>query len=383
MKKFTLAKLLVLFISFQNSSFCRATTETNALFPEDGSQAINKWFYSEKEIRYMYKEDEWQSVLQAFMSEGITPINTKVGSFFQDLAFFDNKGNLLIQHFPENHESSEYDYEKYFKGFTMEIFERGDYGQSPKVNLLREGALGRFGVNSRVLKNTFLEGGASISGRFKNGDDYLIVNHSAYLGMKYYFEDRYFSTISETEIKNLVESDLGLLPGNFIVLEGTSHIHLDTFIKALPGARILIDSPAKKSELLRKLFKKTKNKEYLNYLSVNENNKNIFYEKAIKKSINILRDRFEITEIPGVFSRRIKQNNSLWKTKDINFFNGVSGLNKAGKDYYITNMAVDTPELEDFWTDQLKAFGFSNEHVHFVGRYKGNAGLDCMGSPSP
>jgi hypothetical protein len=359
------------------------TAGSYPLFPEDGSQKITKWYYSEKELPYLYQNNEWDEVLEAFEKEDITPINTKIGSFFQDLGFFDTKGNLLVQHFPLNYQNDDNRYEAYFKGFTQEIFVQVEYGQAPIVNFLSSEDLKAFDVQSRTLKDTFIEGGASISGKFANGEDYLLVNHSAYLGLKTYFQDRYGEKITEQEIKKKIESDLNLKTGNFIVLVGTSHIHLDTFMKALPNGNLIIDAPAEKIALLEKLYRETQNPEILNYLDVEKSKTNFFYRNAIKKTKKILAKRFKIKDIPGVFSRKIKMNGSFWETKDINFFNGVSGKNNSGDSFFITNAAVDVSELEDFWQKNLESYGFLKNHVHFVGRYKGNAGLDCMGSPSP
>jgi hypothetical protein len=376
--------LLILLLSTSMNFQANANpTNSFGLFPEDGSQTIRKWYYSEKELPYMYQGNEWNEVLQAFEKEGIQTINTKIGSFFQDLALFDKKGNLLVQHFPEHYTADEYDYTQYFSGFTNEIFERTEYGQDPIVHLLQADDLSSFRVQTRELTNTFIEGGASISGTFKNGDDYLLVNHSAFLGMKYYFKDRFSKEITNDEIKLKVEKDLHLKPGNFIVLTGTSHIHLDTFIKALPNGVMLIDAPDKKIPLLKSLYKKTRNPEYLNYLALEQKDQISFEIKAIQKAKNQLSKRFRVIEIPGVFSRTTRYNNNSWKTTDINFFNGVSGTNKNGKQFFITNRASDTPELEDYWRNQLIQLGFSSNNFHFVGKYKGSAGLDCMGSSSP
>lgn len=377
--------LLWIILSFSTINIVFAENNSHPLFPEDGSQSINKWYYSDKEVPFLYDQGQWEEVLNAFKSENITPINTMKGEFFQDIGFFDKKGNHIVQHLPIDYLNDEESYSNYFSGFTQEVYRRHDYGQRSTVNLLQAGDLSQFNIKSRVLKDSFIEGGASISGTFKNGDDYLIVNHSTYIGIKYYFKDRFKSEITKKEVEAIIEKDFNLKPGNLIVLLGTSHIHLDTLMKALPGGVILLDAPKEKVALLEALYKRTKNHKLLNYLNTTiESQIHIsFNQKAISKIKKQLENRFKIHQIPGFFSRYIPENGSSWKKMDINFFNGVSGTNKSGDKFFITNRASDTPELQDFWAKKLEQFGFTSSHIHFVGRYKGNAGLDCMGSPSP
>ena len=87
----------------------------------------------------MYETGEWDDVIRSFKKVGVEPINTQIGSFFQDLAFFDKQGNLVLQHLPRKLTSDNYTYERYFQGFTMEIFMPADYpGGEPSINFLSD-----------------------------------------------------------------------------------------------------------------------------------------------------------------------------------------------------------------------------------------------------
>ena len=356
-----------------------------SLFPEDGSQAIGKWYYSEKEIRYLYEDDkEWEGVLNAFESEGIQPINTRMGSFFQDLAFFDKEGRLTLQHFPKRQSGDAHEYREYFGGFTQEVYMPWDWDHEEEVNLLTKESSKKLGLESIQLKYAFIEGGATITGKFKNGDDYLLINESSLISIHKYYKDKISEDITKEEVLRLLEQDFSLRPGNFIVLNGTSSHHLDTFIKALPEGRILVDSPDIKISLLKDLMSKTNNPEIGKYLKGEQEliNQDHYDYKVIRRAKKQLDERFEVIDVAGVFSRVTPINGHDQRVTDVNFFNGVSGSNESGG-YFITNKAKVAPELEKAWKEQLKSKGVPFDRYHFVGKYKGAAGLDCMGSPSP
>tara|TARA_Y100000780_G_scaffold232594_1_gene268393 strand:- start:63159 stop:64301 length:1143 start_codon:yes stop_codon:yes gene_type:complete len=380
MMKFSISKIITA-LQFMVALPCAAVS----LFPEDGSQAIGKWYYSEKEIRYLYEDDkEWEGVLNAFESEGIQPINSRMGSFFQDLAFFDTEGRLILQHFPKRQSGDAYEYREYFGGFTQEVYMPWDWDHEEEVNLLTKESSKKLGLESIQLKYAFIEGGATITGKFKNGDDYLLINESSLISIHKYYKDKISEDITKEEVLRLLEQDFSLRPGNFIVLNGTSSHHLDTFIKALPGGRILVDSPDIKISLLKDLMSKTNNPEIGKYLKGEQEliNQDHYDYKVIRRAKKQLDERFEVIDVAGVFSRVTPINGHDQRVTDVNFFNGVSGSNESGG-YFITNKAKVAPELEKAWKEQLKSKGVPFDRYHFVGRYKGAAGLDCMGSPSP
>ena len=89
-------KECILLSAISLSQICMASV---SLFPEDGSDKIRNWYYSEKEIPFFYKENNsFQDVVDTFKKVGINPINAKTGSFFQDLAFFDKDGAIKEVH---------------------------------------------------------------------------------------------------------------------------------------------------------------------------------------------------------------------------------------------------------------------------------------------
>ena len=372
-------------IPILNFLFIFSSAGAVTLFPEDGTLEIKKWYYSPNEISYVYKdEDHFDDVLNAFRSVNIEPINTFIGHFFQDIGLFDIDGNLVLQHVPIYSPSSGaiHSYDRYFSGFTMEVFTPPDWGDNYIVNLLRPDDARSLGLGFKELRTTFIEGGATISGRFNNGDDYVIVNHSTYLGMKYYFEDTISRNISESQVIEIIERELSLKAGNFIYLKGTSSIHLDTIMKALPGGKILLDDPNLKVELLQRLKASSNNEVISNYLNYESDHLNTFQNKALFKAYEQLKDRFDVYRIPGAFTRMKTSNGFSYPLKDINFFNGVSGSYNDSQ-YFITNKASLVPELEAFWTGELVKLGFDKSLIMYPGVYRGNAGLDCLGSPSP
>lgn len=372
-------KECILLSAISLSQFCMASV---SLFPEDGSDKIRNWYYSEKEIPFFYKENNsFQDVVDTFKKVGINPVNAKTGSFFQDLAFFDKDGRLILQHFPVDYTRGS-EYEKYFKGFTMEIFMPPEWpGGEYEVNLLIESDAKNLGIEHYQLENVFIEGGATISGRFKNGDDYVIVNHSTYLGLKAYFKDK-FNGITENEMMSKIEEELSLKPGNFIYLKGTSSIHLDTIMKALPNGVIMLDDPSKRVHILKELEKESLNPNIKDYLEYEQKNTNSFKDNARKKAYLQLKDRFKVIQIPGVFTRYEKLGFMSRPMTDVNFFNGVSGFYE-GKHFFITNKSELVPELEVYWTRELTKLGIDEDYIFYPGVYRGNAGLDCFGSPAP
>lgn len=360
-----------------------------SLFPEDGSQKIGKWFYSEDEIQYMYKPGEWEEVIRSFKKVGIEPINTQIGSFFQDLAFFDKQGDLVLQHLPKKLTHDSYSFERYFQGFTMEIFMPAEYpGGKPSINFLSGSDAKKLGLKTKSLKNVFFEGGASISGKFANGNDYFITNSANFYGVYNYLKDYLKKpNLSKQEAKKIIEEQLTLKENHYIVLEGTGHLHIDTFIKALPNGVLLVDDPERRIDVIKDLIQKFPSKKLLDYLkyeqSPNYSSKREHYITRVSKAKNILLKYFDVFPVVGTFVEEVSYDNGLKLPKmNVNFFNGVSGAFFSHQ-FYITNKAQGASVLEDYWELVLEEFGFRNEFVMFPGVYLGNAGLDCMGSLSP
>lgn len=347
-----------------------------SLFPEDGSQKISKWYYSEKEIPYLYdSESEWQEVLEAFQDEGIRPISAQRGSFFQDLGFFDSAGKLVLQHIPRKTPGAKYDYSEYFGGFTQEVYMPWDWDHEEEVNLLTKADADQLGLESVQLKYGFIEGGATISGTFKNGDNYILLNEKSFSSIHKYYKDQVTSSISKKEVLALLEKDFNLKAGNFIVLEGSYSYHIDTYIKALPDGVLLFDSPDKKISILEGLKSKSSNPELDKYLEAEKENQNSYQYRVLRRTRAALDKRFKVIDVAGVFSRMKLINGFNRNVTDVNFFNGVSGTNSAGENFLITNKAAGAPELEEAWKQQLKNASVDFKRYHFVGRYKQNAGL--------
>ncbi|OUR95655.1 hypothetical protein A9Q84_14230 [Halobacteriovorax marinus] len=370
-------KKVILFISLfvtQNSF-----TLESALYPEDGSMEMNYWYYSGGRSGPRMADTVINNIEQAFLNEGVTPVIFPNYSWMQDILFFDQKGNFVQQaNFAPSVE--------YFGDVTMGVFEMFGNDSGELTKLYDEDFI-TFDKKSTYLTDTFLEGGATITGKFKDGADYIILTQARVNGMAAAYRDRHISQASNKEILEVIAKDLNLKVENMFILDAKiGSEHLDLYMKALPGGVILLDDPSERvkavSLVLAPNSEKLKNiKEY------EEGERYGFHKKHYKKKIqlvkNILEERFEVHMVSGRFFEIYTTDwGGSFKREYFNFFNGVSGINKNGQSFYITNMAKDAKGLETHWTNILSNFGFESSHIYYPGEYSNGSGLDCMGSPS-
>ncbi|MEC9281823.1 MAG: hypothetical protein VX642_03870 [Bdellovibrionota bacterium] len=350
------------------------------LFPEDGSQRINSWFYSKYEVSKNYREaGSFALVKQAFAKHGVKTVGLdKKIAWLQDILFFDQNGNHLVLKDPGYGE-------EFYQGLTGAVYTYEGPGYFDLQKFAAEDMPFEY-VKSIPLKYSLFEGGGLISGKFKNSESYAIVTHERFHSVKRYIEYQLEKEISLTEAKEIVAKDFQLLGRNLFVLPAkVSGRHLDLYLKALPDGVLLVDqSEEAKQEYLEELYVKTRDQSLLNFLEYYRNERDYFYTYGLPAAIDFLSKNFEIHRVFGEF-REITHRNGFARTeKNVNFFNGISGVDPEGKSFFITNRSASSKLLEKQFSSSLRAFGFEDENVHFVGRYYlGAAGIDCFGVPSP
>ena len=368
--------LLVLLITLCASAF----SMQYSLYPEDGSVEMNYWYYSGGQSGPQIKKEVIEDIEKAFRSEGVEPVVFANYSWMQDILFFDEVGNFVeLANLPLN--------EEYYDGLTMGVFESFGWGSA---ELTRVSGDDFFPYDKKVksLSLAFLEGGATITGKFANGESYLIAYESRFNGMAKAYRDLMSNSADTEEIHNYLANDLNVKPENLIFIPTKAGSeHLDLFMKALPGGVILIDDPSRRVEVASSALKNSSSNTLNNIMAYEEGDNYSWQKNNYKKKINLvtslLEKKFKIISITGRFFEYFTNVNGVTTGQElINFFNGVSGVNKQGNPFYITNMAENDPELEDYWSKELSVLGFDSKNIHYPGEYSNGSGLDCMGSPT-
>lgn len=350
------------------------------LFPEDGSQRINSWFYSKYEVEKSYSEpDSFEAVKRAFAKHAVKVVGVdKKFDWLQDILFFDQRGNHLVLKDPGHGES-------FYGGLTGGVFSYEGPGYFD-LKMFRAKDMPFKSVNSIPLKYSLFEGGGLISGKFKNSEDYVIVTHDRFQSVKYFIESQLQREISFQEAKEIVAKDLKLFAKNLFVLPSkVSGRHLDLYIKALPGGVLLIDRDEdEKQDFLESLYTETKDQSLLSFLEYYRTKRDHFYNYSLPIAVEFLSEHFEIHRLYGEFRNIERISGYARVAKNINFFNGVSGVDPYGRSFYITNRAEASKILQSQFSNALSAFGFEESNIHYVGHYYlGGAGIDCLGVPSP
>ncbi len=367
---------IILSILFNISAF----SLEHALYPEDGSMPVNYWYYSGGHSGPRVPQSIINNIEKAFLHEGVETVVFPKYAWIQDILFFDQAGNFVeMPNFPAD--------EEYFGDVTMGIFESFGWG-SGELTRISEAEFSIFPKKSVSLFHTFLEGGATITGKFADGSDYIIITESRFKAMNNAYRDMVNVLATESEILQAISSELKVKKENLIRLDSKiGSEHLDLYMKALPNGVLLLDDPASRLTIAKDVLKDTESEVLNNIISYEENSnyqyKKSFYQKKIGLVKKQLGKRFDIKMVAGRFFEYYTNVNGVTTAQEhINFFNGVSGINKRGLPFYITNEAVNAKALEVYWTNQLSKFGFIEEHIHFPGPYSNGSGLDCMGSPS-
>jgi len=373
-----LSILKTIFLTFViNSSVMALSTP---LYPEDGSMNMNYWYYSGGSSGPRVPAKIINAIESSFTKEGVIPVTFPKYVWIQDILFFNQTGQFVeMPNLPLN--------EDYFSDVTMGVFESFGWGAGELTRLSKED-FQLFDKTSEQLAITFLEGGATITGKFKDGADYVIVNQSRFDDISIAYRDMINSNASNDEILTFVTNELKIKKENlFLINKKAGTEHLDLYMKALPGGVLLLDDPDSRLEIAKKFLKSTDSNVLNRIRAYEENPHNSYGKMNERRRVNIIKellgDKFEIHLVSGRFFTYYTNVNGVTTYQErINFFNGVSGLNKSNRPFYITNDALDAKGLEDYWSEQLLKFGFAKENIHYPGDYSNGSGLDCMGSPS-
>lgn len=298
------------------------SAEIFPISPEDGSIQITKWYYCQKAGREINK-----NVFSTLRENGIEPMSLSHRfdcSHLQDIALFDEKGNVLLM----SQQLINLGEEK-LEAIRSTFLD--DAPNAKPIHLTDDPFRG-----SRKMEYTFVEGGGVISGKFSNGETYAIISSSNFANTFKNFE------VSKQEAKKMIAKDFGIKEKNLFVTSVGRH--LDLYALALPNGTILIEHEYKPGDILA--------------------------SKLSKDS------RFNIQRVSGIYGDRT------------NFFNGFVSKNNKGEVIVITNKAQDNdgnhlPNLEKTWSKILVKHGIKKENIHFEGNYYKGAGIDCIGAISP
>lgn len=368
----------ILFFSLTIIWTSKVLAISGGLFPEDGSQAMKYWYYSGGKTGPRVPLVVIQNIEAAFRNEGIEPVVFNHYEWMQDILFFDQEGSFVeLADLPVQ--------SAYFDDLTMGVYE--NEGWASKLNKLTNKQFDRFGdISQSKLDYTFLEGGATISGRFSNGQNYLITYQDR-IDRLVLANQNMDSSLTRQDIINRICLELNIEQKNlFLIPKIAGSEHLDLYMKAMPDGVLIIDEPSMRIEMVKSLSQSTQNPEYTNILNYEETDRYEYHKSFYLKKINIVVEylastgAFKIIRFPGRFFSVYEMDYGIsYKRELINFFNGVSG-----QEFYITNKAPKTLELEKRWTDFLnQKFNISLQRIYFVGEYSDGSGLDCMGAGSP
>jgi hypothetical protein len=348
------------------------------LYPEDGSMPMNFWYYSGGTTGPRMAPETIKEIEAAFRSEGVEPVVFKNYAWMQDILFFNQRGDFVsLANLPAN--------EEYFDDVTMGIFE--SYGSWGDLTRISSEEFSSYEKNIDRLNLTFLEGGATITGKFSNGDDYLIAYQKRLDNLSRAYRDIFNAEASEDEVKAYIAKELKIKVENLFFLDyKTGTQHLDLFMKALPNGVLLLDEPSASLEVAKK-YLPANSKVLKNIEAYFEPGRYSYQKRRDQNAANRVKlqlaERFKIISVPGRFYQYYTNHYGVTTAQEvINFFNGVSGVNKSGESFYITNKAENAQGLERFWTEFLGELDFKKKNIHFPGEYSNGAGLDCMGSPS-
>ncbi len=378
-------------IQFQPSE-PRGTGEE--VFPEDGSLPMKAWYTSGQRHR------AYSGLGEILEREGVALKDLGFDyEWIQDVALFSSQGDLILQaDMPADPE-------------ILTNLTRGVLNDDcvPCLRRLTREDSRRLGIAARQMQWTFLEGGEMVTGRLSSGETYAILGDEVLKRTMAFHKQKTGREIGEASAKELVAADLGIKPSHLLSVRASGH--LDLVMTALPGGRILLSSPAKTAEVLRDLLAKNPPAEEARrlgaMLALHERGHQRLYssdappdlagkpmgdpelphrpaEVAELDAIEAaLKGPLQVIRVPGVFKEldTYANSKSLYIADAINFFNGFVGSSQGGL-FIATNGAGGLSSLEEYWRGVLSRHGVDPKRVHFPGRYRSGAGLDCAGAPS-
>lgn len=346
-----------------------------ALFPEDGSQPIELWYFNAKFLPHEIPATRQAEFFAAFARHGIELRDTQhFYRWTQDLLFFDQRGRMLIQKKPGNNL-------EFFKGLSTGVLE--EEGSWFRFIHMNGDGWPHADVEQRKLRYALLEGGSTISGRNSKGQDYVILTQHRFEGMKAYLRSLY-PLDSERQLKKRLALDLAILPQNLYVLPSEAGSgHIDVYMKAMPGGVLLLDDPATNLAKLQSWYKETGDQALRGYIEYYQNTNNDHESQRLIAARNYLEKYFEVIPLNARFRRIQRAGGNQFVTTDVNFFNSLSGTDPEGRAFFITNAAESSPvfieKLRVFLHDR---FGILPDNVHAIGRAGDGSGINCFGSPS-
>lgn len=370
--------ITILYVLF--TAISSAFALESPLYPEDGSMPMNYWYYSGGIHPPLFKPGTIDNIEKAFNDEDVRPVILSKYSWIQDLLFFNQNGDFVEL-------PSLGDNENYFPDVTMGVFDSYGWGGGSLTRLSSE-EFSLYDKSIDSLDSVFLEGGATITGKFSDGSNYIIMYQARFNAISLAYKELRNPRATDKEIFKAFASDLKVSKKNIILLPlkaGTEH--LDLYMKALPGGVLLLDDPTLASKVANKYLKSNNSKKLFSinaYLKKDRyTSKKNHYLKKINIVKSVLEKRFTIEMVAGRFNEYSTNSNNYTGPQElINFFNGVAGINKNGEKFYITNEAEGAVELEQYWSSILQKHGYKAKNTHYPGEYSNGSGLDCMGSPS-
>lgn len=353
------------------------------LFPEDGSMGMKKWYFA-PEVSEL-RNQEVQSIVEAFRKEGVKAINFSFDyEYIQDIAMFDQKGRFVFQ-------APIVEDFRYTNSLTSGVANE-EYGY-PKVLRVTEEHIKKQGIKQGRILPMFLEGGGVITGRFANGEDYLITTESRFQSNFSWYKDSRKPDASSQDAMEYFAKSLGIKVNNLFVLPakiGTTH--LDLYMKSLPGGVLLLDDPQQALKVLEQVYKQSKSKSILNRIQAQKDfeasTKYQYRVSKMKLAYEFLKERFTVIRVAGQFASLQDQRSydgkitGTYLSEDTNYFNGVSAIKADGSQFFIGNFAPNSPSLDEYWKDVLESVGVKRSQIHFPVRYAFGAGIDCLGAPS-
>jgi hypothetical protein len=358
-----------------------AASQTVALTPEDGSAEIGRWYYSQKSSFFMNQNDGALAALRAVGEEHGFEV-TDVGVFYpwmQDLLLFDSRGRFVPQAaYPDFATGSA---EEIFHGLTLGVYSE-------------DGGLLRFPTTAAALlaplapamQSTLIEGGALISGRRASGAPYAILERDALVRARAYVLRESGLEASDATLHTLLAKDLGVRSEDLVLID--SDRHLDLFMLAMPGERILVHDHREVIRTLKSLLESgqvpsSEISRVTSLLAAHERgmrgelyHQNEVYDTA---AAQLRTAGFEVLRVAGDFSEL----GASVGESHINFMNSFHGTDPAGRHWMVSSPAAGLTSLETFWRQLITGLArhdLTSTSVYFVGAYTPGSGMDCTGA---
>lgn len=285
------ALLFAVLVSFPLGS------EAAPLAAEDASHVVREWYYAADGDYWKDAGFSNSAVFEALLGMGVKPVPFPFHSnWLQDQLFFDRKGGVVLNaDYPADRDVLQ-------GTLTIDVFSDEEYG----LKRIDEKQAALLGGGSRVMHTSFLEGGAVLSGTFKNGEPYVITTESVVERMIRFVASRSRRTLSREQALNALASDLEVPVANLFLIPVQRH--LDTLILPLPGGRLLVHDPKRVLTVLSALMRDSTLGPYERGLlerSLPHYSQSRATEAALQRVTDAIEDRlksrFEIHREAGLF----------------------------------------------------------------------------------